>query len=378
VEDQVFGVIQNQLYLPPQSTHAQQLTAPVIGVINQNYYALVRTDALNNVPEDDEMNNISSSLDPAYIDVKTLLLDSLFTDSLLAGVELYYKLVVDPILEGESILVQLIGDSMHAYNELFISYDDAPTRGDYDISNNKALSGFQQAVIKNAQVGTYYILGYGATDVGGDQEVNLYARVMSYEILTVTPNQGSNKGFVTVVIDGSRLDSTYQVRLRDTTGYVLHADTFLIVSSEKIIATFDLRGTPVGMYNVECQIEPYYVAVLENGFEVIDGMGPDLQVNWYLSPGSTSPRNKPVKILVEMINNGDADVRDQYVRVYSPYGNVMAWSYDNLLAEETSEFIDVPAQLQSGFQGVLPPGNSVTYEVFSWLHPFPFFITDVR
>jgi hypothetical protein len=378
VEDQVFGFKQKSIYLPPEAGHSDSLTAPVIGVINQDYYALVRTDALNNVSETNDTNNISASLDPAYIDVKTLYFDSLTVDSLIPGLELYYKLIVDPTQVGESILVELKGDSINAYNELFISYADAPTRADFDISNNKPLSGRQQAVIRNAQPGTYYILAYGANQMMSTQDVTLFARLMSYEILTVSPNKGSNHGQVTVVIEGSRLDSTYAVRLRDTSGYVLFADTFHIVSAEKVVATFDLRGTPIGFYFVECQIEPYYIASLENGFQVIDGMGPDLEVNWYLAPGSSGPRNRPVKIVIDMINNGDNDVVNQYVRVYSPYGNVMAWTYDDLIANETFDYIDIPVQLQTGFPDVLPPGNAVMYEVFSWLHPFPFFITDVR
>jgi hypothetical protein len=287
---------------------------------------------------------------------------------------------VDPTLEGESILVSLDGDSANAYNELFISYNDAPTRGDYDISNNKPLRGSQKAVIRNAQVGTYYILSYGSTQEGGDEEVTLFARVMSYEILAVTPGRGSNTGSVTVVIDGSRLDSTYNVRLHvnDSIGYVVQADTFIVVSAEKVIARFDLRETPPGFYNVECQIEPYYIAVLENGFEVFEGMGDDLQVNWFLSPGASGPRNRPVKVVVEMINNGDADVENKFIRVYSPYGNVMAASYDELIAGTTLPYFDVPAQLQDGFENVLPPGTSAMYEVFSWLHPFPFFIIDIK
>ena len=79
-----------------------------------------------------------------------------------------------------------------------------------------------------------------------------------------------------------------------------------------------------------------------------------------------------------MINNGDADVENKFVRVSSPYGNVMAASYEELLAENTFPYYDIPVQLQNGFDHVLPPGNSVMYEVFSWLAPFPFFIIDVR
>lgn len=380
VEDQVFGTRQSPLYLPPQSSHTDSVTAPVTGVINQDYYALVRTDALSNINESNDTNNISASFDPAFIDVKTLYLDSLTTDSLHTGEELYYKLSIDPGHAGESILVTLDGDSTHTYNELFISFNDAPTRADFDISNNKPLSGKQQAVITNAQAGTYYILGFGATDTGEDQEVTLLARVLSYEILAVAPERGSNTGMVTMVIDGSRLDSTYAVRLHklDSAGFVLLADTFIIVSPEKIIARFDLRGVVPGFYNVECQIEPYYIAVLENGFEVFEGSDADLQVNWYLSPGGTSPRNKPVKIVVEMINNGDTDAENKYIRIYSPYGNLLSWTYDDLYAGITYPFIDIPVQLQSGYEGILPPGNSAMYEVFSWLQPYPFFILAVK
>ncbi len=208
----------------------------------------------------------------------------------------------------------------------------------------------------------------------------MLARVLSYEILAVAPERGSNTGMVTMVIDGSRLDSTYAVRLHklDSAGFVLLADTFIIVSPEKIIARFDLRGVVPGFYNVECQIEPYYIAVLENGFEVFEGSDADLQVNWYLSPGGTSPRNKPVKIVVEMINNGDTDVENKYIRIYSPYGNLLSWTYDDLYAGITYPFIDIPVQLQSGYEGILPPGNSAMYEVFSWLQPYPFFILAVK
>ncbi len=378
VEDQVFGVNQSPFYLPPLAEHQDSVLAPVIGVVNEGYYALVRTDAIQNVPETNEDNNIGASLDPAYIDVKTLYLDSLTVDTLHNGRELYYKLIIDPANASQSILISLEGDSANAYNELFVSFNDAPTRANYQWSNNKPLTGRQRLVIHNTQIGAYYILAYGASTADTLQPVTLQARIMSFEILSVTPSKGSNLGKVTMVIEGSKLDSTYAVRLRDTSGFVLLADTFVIVSPEKVIATFDLRGTPVGFYHVECQIEPYFIASLENGFEVIEGMGPDLEVNWFLAPGSSTPRDKPVKIVLVMINNGDADVADKHIRISSPYGNVMAWTYDDLISGNTFPYLDVPVQLTSGIAGVLPPGNSATYEVFSWLHPFPFYILDVR
>ncbi|HQW27379.1 MAG TPA: CARDB domain-containing protein, partial [Saprospiraceae bacterium] len=189
-DDPVFGIKDTTGYIPPLSTVSSTMSGPVKDVVEGLYYAVVQTDVRQQIIESDNNNNMSASLDRMEVEVKTLIIDSLMTDSLYLNQELYYKVNVLPGMEGESMIISLQGDSTTGFNELYCKFGTVPSRGDFEFGPQQATGAFQHIIIPELQVGTYYIAGYGSMSTGEPQPIELLARIVPFEIHSISPKQG--------------------------------------------------------------------------------------------------------------------------------------------------------------------------------------------
>ncbi|MBL0007202.1 MAG: right-handed parallel beta-helix repeat-containing protein [Saprospiraceae bacterium] len=189
-DDPVFGIKDTTGYIPPLSTVSSTMSGPVKDVVEGLYYAVVQTDVRQQIIESDNNNNMSASLDRMEVEVKTLIIDSLMTDSLYLNQELYYKVNVLPGMEGESMIISLQGDSATGFNELYCKFGTVPSRGDFEFGPQQATGAFQHIIIPELQVGTYYIAGYGSMSTGEPQPIELLARIVPFEIHSISPKQG--------------------------------------------------------------------------------------------------------------------------------------------------------------------------------------------
>jgi hypothetical protein len=214
-------------------------------------------------------------------------------------------------------------------------------------------------------------MAYGLHDSNSQQQVELYARLMTYSLLSVKPDQGGNEGFVTVTLRGSSLDSTNEVRLTDTLFNYHIADTFIIVDESRIIARFDLRGMSPGTYTVQTTKPAEKLGVLRDAFTVIEGGGPDLQVIYSYSPSSFFQNTPVTKLIVEGINNGDNDVENQDFLIEALYGSQLSLTYEDYLDDIRTSEIRIPIQQANGFNNVLAPGQTIRYEFPMLTSPYP-------
>lgn len=263
----------NVLLAPADTLHHQQ-RFKVKGVSPGAYYAIVRADLLNNIPESDEANNVTASSAPVSVSVLQLPLDTTKYNVLKNSSELYYRLHIPDSLDGETILLSLKGDSLHAANELYVRYDTLAARTKYDISFTRPLSANQDILIPAARKGDHYILAYGATSLTSQQQsISLHAKKINFSILSVDANEGGNTGLVTIRIDGAKFQPGMKARLYNSSFGTVTATTVYYLNSTTVYATFNLAGRSTGLYGVRLVKPAFDSTSLAAAFTIQAGAG---------------------------------------------------------------------------------------------------------
>ncbi|MBP6679826.1 MAG: hypothetical protein KA166_01460 [Saprospiraceae bacterium] len=378
VDDPVFGVKNTSGYFPPLSTSASTLTEKVSDVVEGNYHAIVRTDVQQQIAEDDDNNNDAASLDVMQVNVKTLIIDTLAIDSIPGSALLYYRVIVHPGQEGESLVISLQGDSIEGLNELYVKFGGIPTRGDFDYGPQQSFGAYQHVIIPALEVGTYYIAAYCATQNNEPQVTELLATILPFEILSSSPNIGVKDKQVTVEIRGIKLDQTDRFRLRRSDPWFeVIADPVYVRSDNRVYATFDLTGVPLDTFQLDGVKSNNDLAVSPEPFIVVESGEAELQITAF-APGIFNAQTSPAKIVINFINTGDVDVVGAIVEVEAPYGNLIAPTLDALRAGEGIPLLEVPLNEPNGPPGIIRPGGSGTIEVFVWSTPGPSFVVGLK
>jgi hypothetical protein len=372
VTDEVIGVLDAGIALSPNAAVTKSVTLPVNNITNGDYHTLVRTDARNNIPESNELNNDGYSFDLTNVEIEEIFVNNTKYTNLNPAINRYFKVLIEPEFAERNLLVQLKGDSLAGINQLYVKFGAVPTPADHDYAYSEPFSDEQRIMVRNMLPGYYYILvnGYKPND-NTPQEISLLASVLSMEILDIEPREAGNKGFTTVEAIGSELDSIVLVKLvrADTTlpYHEIVADTFFMMDEgTRIIARFNLNNEALGNYHFLCHRESIWLAKDTRGFEIVEGQGADIQVAWEIQPKSYNPRfNSLLQIKVDVENTGDADAEERYIRVGTAnFNNQVYYSLQDYYGGITHTQLVLPAEDQIGFPGILRPGGRRTYYVF--------------
>lgn len=270
VSDPLFGLLQNNINLAPQGMTERSLNKNATGLEIGDYHVIVRTDILDNIIEQNDTNNLAYSPDQIRVTVEELPLNVLKSNQLCDNIELYYRIEIPANLIGETLLIDLKADSVNGSNELYLRKSAVPNRVTYDYTSIlPQQNGNQQLVVPSLQAGTYYLMAYGNTSNGNKQNAEFYARILNFEIRAVNASMGGNTGSVTVKIDGAKFNPAIRIQLEDS-GRVYLASSVYYVDPISVFATFNLRGAPLGLYDV-VGILAGDTARLVDAFEVITG-----------------------------------------------------------------------------------------------------------
>ncbi|MCD4736097.1 MAG: hypothetical protein K8R53_08650 [Bacteroidales bacterium] len=202
INDMFFGSYQSNVNISPDEELVRNLTAGVGALTPGDYHVIVRTDILNNIFEDVEDNNSSASFGLINIDIQELLLGVITSDTLNNFEDLYFRIEIVDSLENATMLTTLKGDSVFGSNEMYMRYNEVSTRIDYDYSHGEPYAGNQEVIIPSVEEGNYYLLLYGNTLAGNEQNIDLLAEILEFEIRAVDPETGGNTGPVTIRADG--------------------------------------------------------------------------------------------------------------------------------------------------------------------------------
>ena len=387
-EDVLLGTWSGDIGLDPGTTVEHQLTARIEGVSRQDYYALVKTDLLDHFLETDEGNNCGVSPGTVFIEVPELPIG---TPPTLAELPIeqpiYYRLEIAGDTIGETVQVSLTGEGVGTFNELYLRYNEVPTRTVHDFSFDQPFEPDQAIVIPATEGGTYYILAY-AVEAQAIQNIELLAEIIPFQITSITSNQGGNTGSMTAIMEGAKFYQGMPVWLENPALGTIEAVNVEVVNSTKAFVTFPLDGATEGIYDVVSENDEMEQAALEDGFEITTGsigngpliasctfdFGGDLltieDVPGGLEllefapshPAFVRP-NQIVPITLRFENTGDIDVPVP-TRIFSSLTGFPLASATDDLPEELEELSLVFTE-EGGPRNVLRPGGVAFITVYS-------------
>lgn len=274
VNDLLLGLKDGNIALLPADSTSRQFTLPLNNVATGQYYLIVRTDLLNNIVESNESNNIGISVTKINVDVKELHMNVLKIDTITSTGQLYYKLIIPPSLQHETMKLTLKGDSTHnAINKLFLSFATTPTANVYDFSSQQAFAANQEIIVPQLQQGVYYIMAFGNDTATSFQQVSLLAKIIPFSITSVNANHGGNTGGVTIQINGAKFSNTTSFRLIDSANHILTPYSTYFIDETKSFASFNLQNASIGLYDVLAINSSGDTVKLIDGFQVQQGPG---------------------------------------------------------------------------------------------------------
>jgi hypothetical protein len=364
--------------LAPNAEISRGNVVTVSGVALGDYHVLVRTDVLNNINESNDTNNTYRALNHLNVNIPILPIGVKTGDSLTNGELIYHRIIVPNNLAGESMLITLKGDSTNGDNQIFVRYAGVASGSTFDFKYREPFAGNQEIIIPELFEGTYYLLTTGKTTAGKKQSITLLARIMPFEIRKVTPGVGGNTGEVTILIEGSKFDSSVVFYLADSalSGLpgtpidigdlsfnkqpLLTPTRVVSLDPTQVYVTFNLLNYDTGYYDV-VGVRGIETTSLVDGFQVVPGDIGDLNVSVF-RPGNTRTGNN-IALKVIFTNTGNVDLVNQRVIVTSTSGAPIGFTIDDLAKDVYS--LEVLVQEDAGPAGRLRPGASGSVEIFS-------------
>ncbi|MEJ6486264.1 Calx-beta domain-containing protein [Nostoc punctiforme UO1] len=329
----------------------------------------------------------------------------------LAQESIYYK--VD-VAAGETLRLKLDGSTgvatfdpkiynvLEAYpvaiegSTIYVRYGDVPTPAEFDYSFSQGLLEDQEIVIPSTQAGTYYILAAapqlqiiepetnnsptrssifsisGGGGGGGGIEVtkgdprpvvlgiglpsySLKAEIIEFSIQDISTKQGSNRGQVTMAIEGAKFTPDGVISLIANDGTVRNASKVWWKDSTEMWATFDLQGLGTGLYDVRIQ-EDGKTALANDIFTVTNGAVGKLETQ-LITPAALRPGISGI-ITVNYANTGETDIVAPLLRLETKNANLVL---ANQTGSSTSiQFLGIDDE---GPAGIIEPGESGSFSV---------------
>ncbi|MBN8515445.1 Calx-beta domain-containing protein [Accumulibacter sp.] len=350
LSDLLVGRFHHSGDIAPAATYTASFTAPMPGVLPGDYHFIVRANSLGRLRELSDDNNLGSSAGTTENDWPTLALGSPSTGSLSTGQSAFYRVDVPA---GKSLLVSFDSASATASNELYASYGHGPTRATFDFASDDHFAPDQEFVIRETLGGPYYIFAYGDHVISGPADFTITASLADFSVREVTPDRGSNRGQVTLSLEGVDFGPNDRVRLMTDSGVERQANQVSYVDSGSLWATFDLTGLDTGSYDIRVD-SGARSACAADVFTVTSGLPGNLQYSLVvppaLRPGTSGTGT------ITYTNVGETDVPSPLVVLKSDVARYQIPGIQN----ETGNAVAYFGNGKTGPVGILAPGASVT------------------
>jgi len=370
--DQIFDILDENVFLTPSSEIEINMSTDVLGVTEGLYNSLIQVDARNNFVESDEENNIVSSENKTEVLVKVMPMIRWQEDTLVSGRFVVYKFYADPIYAGRTIELSLKGDSISGDNQMYVMFENMPTPARHDFSYDFPNGANQRVRIEGVQTGFYYLLvtGSNGAEKVTQQDIRIRAIPKSLDIYEIDPKVVDNTGFATIRITGTEfIDINYvQIVDQDSTQAPIYADTVVVLDRGEMWARFDLTGVELGMYDINILSKNEFFIQKEDMLEVIEGTGPDFQLDWSINPSAVTTFSRATPLLqvkVNVANLGTSDLEGEVLEFGSPLSTHKIYPrFENFLDGVFLNQYTIPVENNDGIPGVLAPGNERTYTLY--------------
>ncbi len=255
-------VIINQDFAPrtlaPSESYTFTTNVQLPVALPADYRVIVRTDIFDDIFEGvNNRNNTTASADTIAVTVPTLQPGVPLSELLSDGEDLLFRVQVPA---GETMRVTLDSDNDSLANELYVLYEGLPSSRAFDAAFEGGLQGDQVALVGRTEGGFYYIRVRNFRDASldsgdparfTDAPIQLTARLVPFGISGISPDTGGDSRYVTTTIRGAKFDPSATVKLIRPQFAEFAPVSYQVIDATKIIATFDLRNAPHGLYDVQ-------------------------------------------------------------------------------------------------------------------------------
>nr|WP_309246834.1 CARDB domain-containing protein [Ramlibacter montanisoli] len=246
--DVLLGKVAHSGNLAVGASYSSQLLARLPPAKAGDYRIIVRSDIFNEVHEGaDERNNATASAGTLALTVPALQLGVPLLTTLSPGQQRLFRVTVGA---GETLSLALDGADDLSANELFVRYGDVASGFAFDFGASQTLSADPSTVVPATLAGDYYVLIQGRSGAAAHAPVKLTAKALPFSITDIVQDQGGDGRWVTTTISGARFKPGALVKLVRPGLVEVEPARFEVLDATTIIATFDLRNVPHGLYDV--------------------------------------------------------------------------------------------------------------------------------
>ncbi|MBO3704008.1 MAG: hypothetical protein J5W83_15990, partial [Candidatus Accumulibacter sp.] len=245
------------------------LTATLPPLKEGNWRLIVRPDLYNEVFEGaisgpgtgaegmnlppGEANNRSASGSSVQVGVPRMQVGTPLQTTLSPGQERLYKVAV---AAGETLRVSLTASADDGHNELYLRYGDVPSGYAFDAAYDRPLASDQEVWLPSTQAGDYYLL-LRSRQAAANTPVTLRADLLPLSITRISPDQGGSGDpgdnahrWLSIDIEGAHFKPGALVKLTRPGVHELEPERWQVLDATRIRAVFDLRGVPLGLYDL--------------------------------------------------------------------------------------------------------------------------------
>lgn len=364
IGDALFTRVSQSGFLAVGDSRTNTVSAPAPGVLPGNYRVIIRTDVVNQVPETNELNNITATLDQVASQVDALELGVPTTNSLAHHQARYYRVHVTA---GQWLVLELGCATATAATELYASFEAIPSRSEFEYRHSNPLQPNQRIVVPNTREGDYYILVYGDfIPAPGSAGITLLARLSQFLVFDTDFGRGGNAGNLTIPINGVDLDRTCTVLLTNgragiPAGLARPAIAHYYDTSTRFWATLDLRDLAPGLYTVAVQNGDGSTVTIPDSLEVV-ASGPPPPVIPVVNAPSAMRMFVAYSFTVQWANTGLNDSPAPLLTV----GNTVPFGLRPGDYSLGTRYTFLGINTQDGPPGILRPGQAETMTFHSF------------
>jgi hypothetical protein len=321
IGDTLFTRVSQAGFLAAGGSRTNTVSAPAPGVLPGNYHVIIRTDVVNQVPETNEFNNITATLDRVAGQVEELVFGMPRAGAISPGRSVYYRFNAT---NEQTIRLAFATQAPGSVDQLFVSFERIPTRGEFDFTTSEPFVSATELVLGIEQTGTYYLLVYGGSGAG---PFTMQAELLPLAITRAAPTVAGNAGLVTLKVEGALFKQGMVFALTNASGTSLPATEVRVQDSATAYVTFNCAGVEPARYSLAAQVPIAGFLIktsLTNALNLQVGQGPRVEVDFdgdlQLRAGSIIP------LRVRYQNVGDADTMAPLILVDSPAGWPLGFS----------------------------------------------------
>ncbi len=336
--------------------YSQTVTAPVLGLVPDDYYVVVLADSQGLVPELNRTSTELASTDPVQVTLPTFAPGSPISGTIASGQGLYYQLTLQA---GQDVAISANFAALQG-GELYVGYQGIPSTSTNLASSTSPTQTTQRVVIPDTQAGTYDILVQGDTGSGTGAPFTLSAQTLPLQVTSISPPQAGTSGTTTLTIQGAEFTAGATVSLVPHGGgssIVASAVTFQ--GSTTLFAQFGLASATAGSYDVVVT-DNTQKATEPSAFTVKNNASPG-HITYNLSVPSVSRPGRIAYLTLTYTNDGGSDAPAPLFVVSNTSDNALLGLPGTTSLTESS--VQVLGIETTGPAGTLPPGYQGTLNI---------------